>query len=178
MPDLPKGPIVVVGAGYISLEFSGIYNGMGKDVHLFYRKPLPLVGYVSFLLCTKVQPAVSQTGNTAVCIGSHVGLHFLADALPQIMAACVAFKWRVATINCKHVTESGMWDDDYDYHVASPAVGPCRPLCCSPASQWQHKPALNVICLLHRFDEECRAQVAENMQKRGVHIYSETQPIR
>ena len=45
MPDLPKGPVVVVGAGYISLEFSGIYNGMGKDVHLFYRKALPLVGY-------------------------------------------------------------------------------------------------------------------------------------
>ena len=45
MPDLPKGPVVVVGAGYISLEFSGIYNGMGKDVHLFYRKTLPLVGY-------------------------------------------------------------------------------------------------------------------------------------
>ncbi len=44
MPDLPKGPIVVVGAGYISLEFAGIYNGMGKDVHLIYRKPLPLVG--------------------------------------------------------------------------------------------------------------------------------------
>ncbi|DBB05006.1 TPA: hypothetical protein ACH3X3_010280 [Trebouxia sp. C0006] len=72
MPDLPKGPVVVVGAGYISLEFSGIYNGMGKDVHLFYRKTLPLVG----------------------------------------------------------------------------------------------------------FDEECRSQVAENMKKRGVHIYSEHQPIK
>ena len=44
LPDLPKGPIVVVGAGYISLEFAGIWNGMGKDVHLFYRKQLPLVG--------------------------------------------------------------------------------------------------------------------------------------
>lgn len=76
MPDLPKGPVVVVGAGYISLEFSGIYNGMGKDVHLFYRKPLPLVGYVCTLLCTKVQLAMSQTGNTAGCIGLHVGLHF------------------------------------------------------------------------------------------------------
>lgn len=50
LPDLPRGPIVVVGAGYISLEFAGIYNGMGKDVHLFYRKALPLVGYASFSL--------------------------------------------------------------------------------------------------------------------------------
>lgn len=72
LPDLPRGPIVVVGAGYISLEFAGIYNGMGKDVHLFYRKALPLVG----------------------------------------------------------------------------------------------------------FDEECRAQVGENMQKRGVHIYKETVPVK
>lgn len=29
-----------------------------------------------------------------------------------------------------------------------------------------------------RFDEECRAQVAENMRGRGVHIYSETTPIK
>lgn len=72
LADLPKGPIVVVGAGYISLEFAGIWNGMGKDVHLFYRKQLPLVG----------------------------------------------------------------------------------------------------------FDEECRAQVAENMQKRGVHINNETNPVK
>ena len=29
-----------------------------------------------------------------------------------------------------------------------------------------------------RFDEECRAQVADNMRGRGVHIYSETIPIK
>lgn len=44
LPDLPKGPIAIVGAGYISLEFAGIWNGMGKEVHLVYRKSLPLVG--------------------------------------------------------------------------------------------------------------------------------------
>ena len=50
LADLPKGPIVVVGAGYISLEFAGIWNGMGKEVHVFFRKTLPLVGYVLLLL--------------------------------------------------------------------------------------------------------------------------------
>lgn len=50
LPDLPEGPIAVVGAGYISLEFAGIWNGMGKEVHLMYRKVLPLVGYVDYAL--------------------------------------------------------------------------------------------------------------------------------
>lgn len=45
LENLPRdGPIVIVGAGYISVEFSGIYNGMGADVHLVYRKDLPLTG--------------------------------------------------------------------------------------------------------------------------------------
>lgn len=44
LANLPDGPIVLVGAGYISLEFAGIFNGMGKDVHIVYRKALPLVG--------------------------------------------------------------------------------------------------------------------------------------
>ena len=44
LANLPDGSIVLVGAGYISLEFAGIFNGMGKDVHIVYRKALPLVG--------------------------------------------------------------------------------------------------------------------------------------
>lgn len=44
LDDLPDASIVIVGAGYISVEFSGIFNGMGADVHLMYRKPLPLTG--------------------------------------------------------------------------------------------------------------------------------------
>ena len=42
---------MLVGAGYISLEFAGIFNGMGKDVHIVYRKALPLVGYDSSSFC-------------------------------------------------------------------------------------------------------------------------------
>ena len=41
---VPDDSIVIVGAGYISVEFAGIFNGMGADVHLMYRKPLPLTG--------------------------------------------------------------------------------------------------------------------------------------
>ncbi|KAK9829865.1 hypothetical protein WJX72_008342 [[Myrmecia] bisecta] len=45
LPALPQGSIVIVGAGYISLEFAGIFKGVGKDVHLMFRKNLPLTGF-------------------------------------------------------------------------------------------------------------------------------------
>jgi glutathione reductase (NADPH) len=44
LDEIPKNSIVIVGAGYISVEFSSIYRGFGADVHLMYRKPLPLTG--------------------------------------------------------------------------------------------------------------------------------------
>ena len=45
LDNLPTdAPILIVGAGYISVEFSGIFNGMGAEVHLVYRKDLPLTG--------------------------------------------------------------------------------------------------------------------------------------
>jgi pyruvate/2-oxoglutarate dehydrogenase complex dihydrolipoamide dehydrogenase (E3) component len=41
LPEQPKR-IAIVGAGYIAVEFAGIFSGFGSDVHLFYRKDLPL----------------------------------------------------------------------------------------------------------------------------------------
>lgn len=37
--------IVIYGAGYIALEFAGIFNGFGSDVHLVFRGDLPLRGF-------------------------------------------------------------------------------------------------------------------------------------
>lgn len=45
LDDLPDAPILIVGAGYIALEFAGIFNGMGAEVHLVYRKDYPLAGF-------------------------------------------------------------------------------------------------------------------------------------
>lgn len=45
LDELPDAPILIVGAGYISVEFSGIFNSFGATVHLVYRKDLPLTGY-------------------------------------------------------------------------------------------------------------------------------------
>jgi len=45
LEDLPpESTVAIVGGGYIAVEFSGIFNGLGASVHLMYRKPLPLRG--------------------------------------------------------------------------------------------------------------------------------------
>ena len=46
LEHMPGNSIVIVGAGYISIEFASIFRGFGADVHLMYRKALPLTGYV------------------------------------------------------------------------------------------------------------------------------------
>ena len=39
LPELP-GKIAVVGGGYIALEFAGIYNNFGTEVHVLFRQVL------------------------------------------------------------------------------------------------------------------------------------------
>jgi glutathione reductase (NADPH) len=38
--------IVIVGGGYIAVEFAGIFRGLGADVHIMYRAEYPLRGWV------------------------------------------------------------------------------------------------------------------------------------
>jgi glutathione reductase (NADPH) len=44
---LPERParIAIVGGGYSAVEFAGIFRGLGSEVHLIYRQPLPLRGF-------------------------------------------------------------------------------------------------------------------------------------
>jgi glutathione reductase (NADPH) len=44
---LPERParIAIVGGGYSAVEFAGIFKGLGSEVHLIYRQPLPLRGF-------------------------------------------------------------------------------------------------------------------------------------
>uniref|UniRef100_A0A0C9QU67 Glutathione reductase n=1 Tax=Wollemia nobilis TaxID=56998 RepID=A0A0C9QU67_9CONI len=44
LEELPKRA-VILGGGYIAVEFAGIWKGMGVEVDLFYRKDLPLRGF-------------------------------------------------------------------------------------------------------------------------------------
>lgn len=44
LPEFPKHA-VVVGGGYIAVEFAGIFHGLGAETHLLYRGPLFLRGF-------------------------------------------------------------------------------------------------------------------------------------
>jgi glutathione reductase (NADPH) len=44
LESLPK-KIIIVGGGYIAVEFAGIFNGLGVDTTLLYRGPLFLRGF-------------------------------------------------------------------------------------------------------------------------------------
>jgi glutathione reductase (NADPH) len=44
LPVMPK-KIAIVGSGFIAVEFAGIFKGLGAEVHLIYRQPLPLRGF-------------------------------------------------------------------------------------------------------------------------------------
>jgi len=44
LPKLPK-KMVVVGGGYIAVEFAGYFHGYGSEVHLVFRQDLPLRGF-------------------------------------------------------------------------------------------------------------------------------------
>ena len=37
--------VVMVGSGYIAVEFAGIFRALGAEVHLVYRQPMPLRGF-------------------------------------------------------------------------------------------------------------------------------------
>jgi len=44
LPDLPKR-VLMVGGGYIGMEFAGIFHGLGAEVDVAFRQPLPLRGF-------------------------------------------------------------------------------------------------------------------------------------
>ncbi len=44
LPALPKH-VMLVGAGYIAVEFAGVFAGLGAEVELVCRPPLPLRGF-------------------------------------------------------------------------------------------------------------------------------------
>lgn len=45
LDNLPGKSVLIVGSGYIAVEFAGIFNGLGADTHLMFRAPTPLRGF-------------------------------------------------------------------------------------------------------------------------------------
>jgi glutathione reductase (NADPH) len=44
LPEMPRR-VVILGGGYIAVEFAGIFAGLGAEVDLVYRQKLPLRGF-------------------------------------------------------------------------------------------------------------------------------------
>ncbi len=44
LPDRPER-IVIIGSGYIAVEFASVFAGLGSHVDLVYRQPMPLRGF-------------------------------------------------------------------------------------------------------------------------------------
>ena len=44
LPERPRR-VLMVGGGYIGMEFAGIFHGLGSEVDVVYRQPLPLRGF-------------------------------------------------------------------------------------------------------------------------------------
>jgi glutathione reductase (NADPH) len=54
LEELPRH-VVIVGGGYVAVEFAGIFNGMGSQVTLLYRGPLFLRGFDDDIRTTLAQ---------------------------------------------------------------------------------------------------------------------------
>ena len=72
LKDMPGNSIVIVGAGYISVEFASIFRGFGADVHLMYRKPLPLTGWAP-------QKQIYHAARARTALGSPIPAPELGD---------------------------------------------------------------------------------------------------
>ncbi len=60
LPALPKR-VLMVGGGYIGMEFAGIFHGLGAEVDVVFRQPLPLRGF-DHELREALAVAVTQQG--------------------------------------------------------------------------------------------------------------------
>ena len=59
LPRMPKD-IAIIGSGYIAVEFAGIFQALGANVHLVYRQPLPLRGFDQDLRTSLAEALGSQ----------------------------------------------------------------------------------------------------------------------
>jgi glutathione reductase (NADPH) len=59
LPELPRR-VLMVGGGYIAVEFAGIFRGLGAEVDLLYRQDLPLRGFDHDMRVAVAEALVAQ----------------------------------------------------------------------------------------------------------------------
>lgn len=86
--------IIVVGGGYIAVEFAGIFNGLGVETHLLYRGPLFLRGFDEDIRQTLKEELEKQG----------INLHFSTD-IEKLESANGGYR---ATLNNGETLDSGL----------------------------------------------------------------------
>ncbi|SFK30718.1 glutathione-disulfide reductase [Falsiroseomonas stagni] len=88
LPALPKR-VVVVGGGYIALEFACILKGLGAEVDVMYRAALPLRGFDDDIRQAMVEALTAQgirlNANTAPTSIAKVGDQIIVTAADNMM---------------------------------------------------------------------------------------------
>eukprot|EP00775_Hariotina_reticulata_P005372 gene5372-5607_t len=79
---LPDKSILIVGSGYIAVEFAGIFKGLGAQVHLMYRADKPLRGFDEEC---RGQVAENLTKRGIVCHPGHLPTKIEQQAAGQYL---------------------------------------------------------------------------------------------
>ena len=85
LPQLPKR-ILIVGGGYIAVEFAGIFNGLGVETTLMYRGPNILRGFDDDVR-THVAAEMERRGITIILSCQHTRLEKVAGGIKSTMAS-------------------------------------------------------------------------------------------
>ena len=83
LPELPQS-VIVLGGGYIGVEFAGIFHGLGAHVTQLYRGSLFLRGFdddVRHHLADELRRSGGHYGLATQCIGAGMGISTVLEAL-------------------------------------------------------------------------------------------------
>ena len=136
--DLDAFPqrLVIVGGGYIAVEFAGIFNGLGADVTQLYRGPLFLRGFDSDIRAHAVQEIRKtgvdlrfETNVTEICHGTD-GLDVTLTDGSVISADTVLYatgrKPHLEGLGLENVnvalTDSGTIAVDEEFRTSEPSI--------------------------------------------------------
>ncbi|HTI00144.1 MAG TPA: glutathione-disulfide reductase [Acidisoma sp.] len=84
---LPQRParLAIVGGGYSAVEFASIFAGLGSEVHLIYRQPLPLRGFDHELRQALAENLLAQGLHLhRGVIPTHIALDGVCDAQRRV----------------------------------------------------------------------------------------------
>jgi len=85
LPQLPKR-ILIVGGGYIAVEFAGIFNGLGVETTLMYRGPNILRGFDDDVR-THLASELERRGITIILSCEHTKLEKVGGGIKSTLAS-------------------------------------------------------------------------------------------